>query len=178
MPFWHFSSQLSATKHGKAFLTRCETTLSSELFSLNFEAKRYARTRLIVTEWHSERHITVKHCNDVLLMFETAFFDHWVKHHLWWLLLQPHWFVNYFQCVIIRAGSLELIYIKWLWAAQPKSCLFALKNLLFCIFRIGAGSWGELDNFVIAALYFIKFNYWYGKRCTQYFSRYFSNQIQ
>ena len=50
--------------------------------------------------------------------------------------------------------------------------------MLFYIFRIGTGGWREPDNFVIAVLHFIKFSYWYGKRCTQCFTRYFLNQIQ
>ena len=124
-------------------------------------------TRLVETEWRSERRITDRRCNDVLEILETTFFDHWVKHYLWWLLWQPHWFINYFQCIIITSRSLELIYIRWLWAVQRKLCLFALKSLLFYICRIGAGGWCESDNFVIVALYFIKFNYWYGNSIFQ-----------
>ena len=75
---------------------------------------------------------------DVLQIFETTFFDQWVKHHLKRLLLQLYWSINYFQFVIIRTGSLELIPIgldfQWLWAAQLKSHLPAFKNLLFLIF--------------------------------------------
>ena len=52
-------------------------------------------------------------------------------------------------------------------------CLFIIAIVHLCDM-----DWREPDNFVIAALCFIKFNYWYGKRYIQYFSRYFSNQIQ
>ena len=74
-------------------------------------------------------------------MFETIFFDPWVKHPLWILLSQLHW-----------TKSLELIYIAWLWAAQSKSCLFAFKNLMFYIFDKGVRGWHEPNNFLIAPL--------------------------
>ena len=109
-------------------------------------------------------------------MFKTTFFDHWVKYHLWSLSLQLHWFINHFQCV--RARSLKLIYIRWIWAAQSKFHLLALKNLLFYIYKKEKGNWHKRNNFVIAALYFINFNYWYGKWYMQYFSKYFLNHFQ
>ena len=50
-------------------------------------------------------------------------------------LLQPHWSINHFQCVIISTGSLELIYIslefRLLWAVQLKSCLPLLRIWYF-----------------------------------------------
>ena len=48
-----------------------------------------------------------------------------------------------FSSVLIRAESLELIYIRWLWTAQSKSCPPALKNFQFYIFRTGASGWRE-----------------------------------
>ena len=169
--------QLSATNHGKNFLSRCDTARSSELFSLHFKTKRCAGNVIDcnIVAWRTSHHRQMLQWRVVDVW--TTFFDHWVKHYLWWLLLQPLWFISYIQCVIITPGSLELIYIRWLWAAQRKTCLFALKNVLFYIFRIRAGGWLKSDNFVIAALCFIKFNYWYAKWCTQYFSWYFLNRI-
>ena len=108
-------------------------------------------------------------------MFEITFFDMWVKHHLWNLLLQPHWFINHFQCGIIRAGSLELIYIRWLWTAQSKSYLAILKNLPFYIFRIGRAA--DVKKFCDCSLIFHRIQLLIRKTVIQYFSGNFLNQI-
>ena len=107
----HFLPQLFTTKMVKLFfpiVVRQPCLKSFMTFILNQQDVIW--TRLVVREWQHH-----KCCIDVLWMSETIFFDQWVKHHLWRLLLPHwHWSKNHFQCIILRTGSLELIYIKWL----------------------------------------------------------------
>ena len=62
----HFSRQRFATKHGKAFISFCEATLSSELFSLHFRAKRCTGNETDcdrVSRWKSHhRHVVMTYC--------------------------------------------------------------------------------------------------------------------
>ena len=67
------------------------------------------------------------------------------------LLLQPHSSVNHYQCVIVRTGSLELIYIslefRLLWAVQLTSRLPLLK---ICYFNfLGQGRAADSNQTVL-----------------------------
>ena len=61
------------TKQGQTFLSRCQTTLSSELFGLQFKAKSCLGTRMVMIDLCGD--VTDRRCNDVLQMFETFFFE-------------------------------------------------------------------------------------------------------
>ena len=82
LPFWNFQPQLFISKHSKNLFSDFQTILSQGLLFLGFTLKEKdaLRTRLVVRE---VQQCPEGRCNEVLLlMFETTFFGHWVKHHL------------------------------------------------------------------------------------------------
>ena len=102
-------------------------------------------------------------CNDVLLMFETKFFDHWVKRHLLYrLLLLLHWSINHFQCLFARAGSLELIYKNfefWLWATPLKSLLLKEEKKTLWPFFMDGVQLPQGYSYFEEAVYFLPFSF-------------------
>ena len=96
-----------------------------DIFHLSFLPKipvRLLRTNLDVRQCWSDIENAGECFNKVLQIFEAMSFNLRVKHHLRRLLSQPNWIINPFQYVIVTVGRLALIYNRWLWTAQSKSC--------------------------------------------------------
>ena len=151
-----FFPQLSAAKYCKDFLSSCETVLSSEIFSLHFKAKRCTgNKRLLPIDWCGKGHVQTLHgmtsCKCLKQLSLTTELNMIMKV----IILPTLIYICYNHSSEFRV---DLHY------SQNLAFLHhALENLLFYIFRTGLGNWSEANNFVIVALYFIKFNYWFKK---------------
>ena len=135
MSFWHVPPQLS-----------------SRVFSLHFSVKRCTGNEVgcdRVALWTSQIDIARTSCKCLKQLSLTTKLN---------ILYEGYYYSHISKCYN-QSRELELSYIRWLWAKKSKSCLLALENLLFYIFRRGASGWCEPKNFVILALYFTKFNY-------------------
>ena len=134
----------SATKHGKAFLSYCQLTFPSHLFSLHFIAKRCTENKVAcdrVAQSMSQTDIarTICRClkhlsltNELNIVYEGYYYSHIDIYH--------------FQIDIIRAGSFQLTYIRWLVQQSQNPASPLLQYYYF--------GWSESNNFVITALYF------------------------